>query len=85
MGFENTFPVHMVATLWTIAQPPLSVGFSRQEHWSGLSCPPPGDLLDPGIKLASLASLALAGEFITSATWVATALKEDVNSPALPV
>ena len=32
----------------------LSVGFSRQEHWSGLPCPPPGDLLDPGIKPASL-------------------------------
>ena len=75
----------MVATPWTIAQPPLSVGFSRQEYWSGLSCPPPGGLLDPGIELASLASPAVAGEFfITSSTWVATALT-DVNSPALPV
>ena len=75
----------MVATLWTIAQPPLSVGFSRQEYWSGLSCPPPGDLLDLGIELASLASPAVAREFfITNATWVATALT-DVNSPALPV
>ena len=46
----------MVATLWTIAQPPLSVGFSRQEHWSGLSCPPPGDLLDPEIEPVSPAS-----------------------------
>ena len=31
-------------------QSPLSMGFSRQEYWSGLSCPPPGDLPDPGIK-----------------------------------
>ena len=46
------------ATLWTIAlQAPLSLGFSRQEYWSGLSFPSPGDLLDPGIKPASLASL----------------------------
>ena len=41
-------------TLWTVArQASLSMGFSRQEYWSGLSFPPPGDLRDPGIKLAS--------------------------------
>ena len=34
-------------------QAPLSVGFSRQEHWSGFPCPPPGDLPNPGIKLRS--------------------------------
>ena len=55
----------------TIAhQAPLSMGFSRQEWWIGLPCPPPGDLLDPGIKPASLMSPALAGRFLTtSATW----------------
>ena len=38
-------------TPWTVAhQAPLSMGFSRQEYWSGLPCPPPGDLPDPGIK-----------------------------------
>ncbi|XP_059741023.1 chitinase-3-like protein 2 isoform X2 [Bos taurus] len=37
------------------------MGFSRQEYWSGLLCPPPGDLLNPGIKPASLTSPALAG------------------------
>ena len=42
-------------------QAPLSVGFSRQVYWSGLPCPPPGDLPDPGIKPASLLSPALAG------------------------
>ena len=39
------------ATPRTVAhQAPLSMGFSRQEYWSGLPCPPPGDLPDPGIK-----------------------------------
>ena len=48
------------------------MGFSRQEYWSGLPCPPSGDLPDPGIKPASLTSPALAGEsFATSATWEA--------------
>ena len=48
-------------TPWTGAcQAPLSVGFSRQEHCSGLPCPPPGDLPDPGIKL----SPTLAGRFL---------------------
>ena len=40
---------------WTVAyQAPLSVGFSMQEYWSRLQCPPPGDLPDPGIKPTSL-------------------------------
>ena len=50
----------------------LSMGFSRQEYWSGLPCPPPGDLPDPGIEPESLVSPALAdGFFITSTTWEA--------------
>ena len=59
--------------LWTRArQAPLSMGFSRQGYWSGLPCPPPGDLPDPGIEPASLVSPALAGGFFTiSATWEA--------------
>ena len=61
------------ATPWTVAhQAPLSMGFSRQEYWSGLSCPPPGDFPDPGIKPASLTSPTLAGMFFTtSAPWEA--------------
>ena len=44
--------VGLSATPWTAArQGPLSMGFSRQEHWSGLPCPPPGDLADPGIYM----------------------------------
>jgi len=51
-------------TLWTIAhQDPLSKGFSRQEYWSGLPCPPPGDLPDLGITSMSLKSPALADRF----------------------
>ena len=42
------------ATQWTVAcQAPLSMGFSQQEYWSGLPCPPPGDRPNPGIKHAS--------------------------------
>ena len=62
--------VHLFATPWTIAQAPLSMGFSRQEHWSGLSCPSPGNLPDPRIEPVSLTFPALSGElFTTSATW----------------
>ena len=47
-------------------------GFSRQEYWSRLPRPPPGDLPDPGVVPASLMSPALAGGFFTtSATWEA--------------
>ena len=62
-------------TLWTVAhQAPLSMGFSRQEYWSGLPCPLPGDLPDPGIEPTSLTS-ALAGQFFTtSATSICAAL-----------
>ena len=56
---------------WTVAlQAPLSMGFSRQEYWSGLPCCPSRDLSDSGIELVSLMSPALAGGFFTtSATW----------------
>ena len=54
-------------TPWTVAcQAPLSMGFSRQEYWSGLPFPPPRDLYDPGIKPTSLASPALARGFFTT-------------------
>ena len=55
--------------LWLVAcQVPLPMGFSRQEYWSGLPCPPPGGLPDPGIKPASLMSPALEGGFFTTST-----------------
>ena len=59
--------VQLFVTPWTIAyHASLSMGFSRQEYWSGLPCPPPGDLPDPGIKPTSLTSPALACWFFTS-------------------
>ena len=63
--------VQLFVTLWMVAhQVPLSVGFSRQEHWSGLSCPLPQDLPGPGIEPAPLISPALTGGLFTSkATW----------------
>ena len=49
--------VWLFVTLWTVAhQDALSIGFSRQEYWSGLPCTPPGDLPDPGIKPESYIS-----------------------------
>ena len=58
---------------WTVGhQSPLSVRFSRQEYRSGLPCPPPGDLSDPGFKALALASPLLAGRFFTTnTTWEA--------------
>jgi len=53
-------------------QAPLSMGFPGQEYWSGLPCPPPGDLASPGIKPVSLTSPPSAGGFFTGrATWEA--------------
>ena len=52
---------------WTVAcQAPLSTELSRQEYWSKLPFPTPGELLDPGIEPTSLSSPALAGEFFTT-------------------
>ena len=61
--------VRLFGTLWTVAcQAPLSMGFSRQEYWSELPFPSPGDLANPGIEPTSLASPALAGRFFTTAS-----------------
>ena len=64
--------LRLFETPWA-RQAPLSMRFSRQEYWSGLPCPPPGDLLNPGVEPgASLMSPALAsGFFTTSATYEA--------------
>ena len=55
MHAKNRFRhVRLFATLWTMTlQAPLSLGFSRQEHWSSMPYPPPGDLPNPGIEPAS--------------------------------
>ena len=59
--------VHLCMTPWIVArQAPLSMGFSRQEYWSGLPYFPPGDLPDPGMEPTSPMSPALTGEFFTT-------------------
>ena len=56
-------------TLWAVAhQAPPSMGFYKQEDWSGLPFPTPGDLPDPGIQPTSLVSPALASGFFTTAS-----------------
>ena len=92
-------PVQLFATLWTVArQAPPSMGLSRQEYWSGLPCPPPGDLLDPGFKPAYLSCLlhwqagslllALHGKPLLYPTCTETAGSEGLRrrdcSPGLP-
>ena len=73
MKVKSLSRARLLVTPWTVAQQaPLSMGFSRHEYWSGLPCPPPGDVPNPGIEPVSLKSPALAGEFFTtSAAWEA--------------
>ena len=61
----------LFATLWTLApEAPLeSMGFSKQDYRSGISCPPPGDLLDPGIKPASPVAPALQADSFLLSHW----------------
>ena len=60
-------PVQLFKTPWTVAcQAPLSIEFFRQEYWSGLPCPPLGDLPNLGIEHPSLMSPALADGFLTA-------------------
>ena len=62
MGWQSR---RLFGTPWAVAHhAPLSMGFSRQEYWSGVPCSSPGDLPDPGIKPMTLASPTLAGEFL---------------------
>ena len=69
------------ATPWTEArQAPLSMGFHRQEYWSGLPFPPPGDLPEPGAEPVSLISPALAGGFFTTSTTWETHRESILNS-----
>ena len=64
---SGSIRVWLSVTLWTMAcQAPLSMGFSRQEYGSGLPCPPPGNLPNPGIKPTSPVSLALQVDSLLS-------------------
>ena len=63
--------VQLFVAPWTVAhKTPLSMEFSRQEHWSGLPFPPPGDLPNPGIKLSFLMCPVLAGGFFTTGKYL---------------
>ena len=63
--------------LWTVAhQAPLSMGFSRQDYWSWLPWPPPGDFPNSGIKPASLTSPALVDWFFTTSTNLCILIKK---------
>ena len=54
-----------LATPWTVnCQAPLSMGFSRQEYWSGLPFPPPEDLPDPGVEPVCPVTIALQANFL---------------------
>ena len=65
---QSLSSIQLFTTPWTIAcRTPLSVEFSRQEYWSGLLFPPPGDLSNPGIKPSSLVSLDFTSGLFTSA------------------
>ena len=68
--FGHVWLFQLCATPWisgsSAHQGPLSMGFPRQEYWSGLPFPTPGDRPHPGIKPVSLVSLALAGGFFTT-------------------
>ena len=68
--------VGLFAIPWSVArQAPLSIVFPRQEYWSSLPFPTPGNLPDPGIEPKSPESPALSGGFLTaSATWEAQEL-----------
>ena len=61
--------IQLSVTPWNVAhQDPLSMGFSWQENWCGLPCPPPGDLPSPGTEPVSPVFPALAGGFFTTST-----------------
>ena len=63
MNVQSLRCVQLFGTPWTVAsQAPLSMGFSRQEYWTGLPCPPPGHLLHPGMEPMSPVSPALQAD-----------------------
>ena len=80
--------VRLFATPWTVArQAPLSMGFSRQESWSGLPCHPPRDLPDWGIQLLSACVSCITGGFLPTEPpgkpkWSLVHLNADKKGPA---
>ena len=73
--------VQLFATLWTVApQVPLSIGFSRQEYWTGLPCPPPGNLPDPGIETTSPVESLLLSHWGSTYTSISMLISISVQS-----
>ena len=79
--------VQLFATTWTVThKASLSMEFSRQEHWSGLSFSTPRDLPDLGIKSKSLASPTLSGQILYHcASWQASYIKSNFHGSKLEV
>ena len=81
----------LFATPWTATcQASLSMGFSRQEYWSGLPCHPPGDLPDPGIKTVSPTAPALQADSLSLSHWGSPILPSHLSSiitffPDIPI
>ena len=70
MKVKSFSHVRLLATLWIVAhQAALSMGFSREEYWSGLRCLLPGDITDLGIEPTSLTPTLAGRFFTTSPTW----------------
>ena len=75
--------VRLFVTPGTVAhQAPLSVGFSRQEYWSGLPCPPPGDLPDPGTEPMSSLAPALQVDSLLLSHWESPTLVHRLQQTA---
>ena len=79
LGFWSLCVCYVISCVQHFATPrtvahhtPLSMGFSRQEYWSGWPCPPPGDLPNPGIESTPCMSPALADRLFTTSTKVST-------------
>ena len=79
--------IWLFTTSWTVArQASLSMEFSRQEYWSGLPCPPPGDLPDPGIRMSGASLLSegtylqgLSLLYVSLLAWILKSLYRSLN------
>ena len=77
--------VRLFGTPWTVAhQVPQSMGFSRQGYWSGLPCPPPWDLPNPGVEPMSLLSPALASRLLYHYSHLGCPLSLDILVKIMP-
>ena len=83
MCVQSLSHTQLFGTLWTVAhQSPLSMEFSKQEYWSGLTFPSSGNLPNPGIESVSSASPALAGRFFMASTAWEAPFQSYFNSSA---